>query len=163
MTPAPTDTRHVRLSAAQGELVLAVVDGGAEITRTALPLAWGRLRERFVRHAIPSEAEVEHAINFIEDALMERPALREHGGLALVSADPVLRAVLGRAGTGAGTWSRGDVEALFTRYARISMGGSPARDAIEVRAEEYVALLVLREILHHLDFAAITIVDEPRP
>lgn len=134
----------------------ALVDGRAA-KRTALPWSWETVCRRFVRHEIPTEAEVEYAINFIEDELMKSPELRNLDGLDLVSDDPVLRAVLHAERDGSRTWSRDDIEGLFTRYARISMGRSPVYDDLVVDAREYLALLVVREILHHLDYASITV------
>ncbi|MCA9637983.1 MAG: hypothetical protein KC420_18270, partial [Myxococcales bacterium] len=112
---------------------------------------------RFVRHEVPTEAEVEHAINFIEDELMKASEIRNSEGRGLVSDEPVLRAVFGRERDAPRTWSREEVEGLFTRYARISMGWPRGRDGLVVDAREYLALLVVREVLHHLDYRSITV------
>lgn len=79
---------HIRLTVAGSETTLTLVEEGNVVRSVVLPWSWRTLRERFIHHAIPTEAEVEHAINFIEDELAEIPQFRRRDDADLRSDAP---------------------------------------------------------------------------
>lgn len=131
---------------------------GREERSLALNLSPATIAAGFFRHSIPGEAEVEYAINFIEDELMKDRAL-VNSGEKLYVADRSLAEALRVPAGGSATLTREAVEEAFTQYALLSMGRSPAYDDISMDREKYAAVLIVREILHHLDFGAITLLD----
>ncbi|MDR3704560.1 MAG: hypothetical protein P4L28_01470 [Paludibacteraceae bacterium] len=107
----------------------------------------------------PPPEEIEKAINIIEDELML--AVRVLGpDTELCSKDVFLKTIINLAYTSAtsNNLSRVAMEALFTRFAVISMGRSPQTDAIPVNASFSANMLILREIMHHLKFEKILVV-----
>jgi hypothetical protein len=122
----------------------------------ALPVSAEVVASRYFRSEVPSEAEVEDAINAIEDRIMENPGLRTPGAW-LVTDDPRLGSLLGQQFPQPRV-SRDEVEGLFTRYALQSMGRSSVYDTLTVDKLDYALLLIVREILHHYDFEGIEVV-----
>ncbi len=121
-----------------------------------LELGVGTIADSFFRREIPSEADVENAINHIEDELQSDPGLVNRSE-TLLCADALFAAAFSQqAGTDA-AYSRQAVEEAFTRYALVSMGRSPVYDDVRMDRSTYAGILILREILHHLDFGAVVI------
>lgn len=122
-----------------------------------LKLGIDLVADSFFKQEIPSEAEVENAINHIEDELMSSPELVNRSAEKLYCADALfVEAFAPEAGANA-EYSRQAVEEAFTRYALISMGRSPVYDDVRMDRWTYAGILILREILHHLDFASFII------
>jgi exopolyphosphatase/pppGpp-phosphohydrolase len=102
------------------------------------------------RHAPPTGAELERAIDAIEDALMARRlGHADRGTLATSSAS--LRSLPGLASNGA-VLSLDQVESLFQRLADASSGPPTALGGLPADRETAAALLILRETMHHLGF-----------
>lgn len=121
----------------------------------SLPVSAETVASRYFPNEVPSEADVEDAINFIEDRIMENPGLKNNGA-RLVTADPRFAALVRRHFSG--LWvPRAEVEGLFTRYALQSMGRSAVYDNLVVSRLDYALLLIVREILHHEDFDGIEV------
>jgi hypothetical protein len=100
----------------------------------------------------PTPAELERAIDVVEDALAGSRAQGSRG--ELVTADPVLLALPGLDGPGA-TLTRDDVESLFQRLASRALG-MPASAAGPPHGRELAAaIIILRECMHHLGFEGV--------
>jgi hypothetical protein len=117
-----------------------------------------QLANDYFQHDIPGEPELDHAINCIEDELMRNLVLTS-GGRKLISADK-LHAALFDVDKGMAEFSREQVEQLFTRYAWLSMGRATTTDNLQTSKQAYAALLILREIMHHLDYRQVLIVAD---
>lgn len=108
------------------------------------------------RQEPPAPREIEQAIDIVEEELMRvPPALR--GQRELASDDARLRA-----------WAAGDatlavdaVEALFQRVASASLGQPAALHGLPNGREAAGALLILREVMHHLGYVAVAITARP--
>lgn len=50
------------------------------------------------------------------------------------------------------------IEDEFTQYALLSMGRSPALSGVQMDREKYAGILILREILHHLELPMLALV-----
>ena len=107
------------------------------------------------RHEPPTPVELEHAIELIENALMDAGYRPENSG-ALVTDDTQIRRLPGLEDLGANL-TRDQVEALFQRLADISLGSPQTRGDLPTDREAAAALLILRECMHHLGFTSIAI------
>ncbi len=74
----------------------------------------------------------------------------------LESESEILANVLLKNGLQQGPHSRKTIEDLFNNYARIVMGTPGTMMGIDVTKEDFAAVLILREIMHHLDFVSIS-------
>jgi exopolyphosphatase/pppGpp-phosphohydrolase len=120
-------------------------DDGQTVT---LPVGQRDLAEDVLRHELPTPAELERAIDVVEDALAgSRLAQRSRG--ELVTADSVLLALPGLGGPGT-SLTRDDVESMFRRLASRVLG-MPASAAGSPHGRELArAIVILRECMHHL-------------
>ena len=122
--------------------------------RVTLPVGAQALAQACFRHDPPSPAELEHAIDAVEDALAAAGLMHaERGGLA--TSDALLRSLPGLGSDGA-SLSRDEVEALFQRLASASLGHPAAAAGLPRGGVPAASLLLLRELMHHLGFDAIT-------
>jgi exopolyphosphatase/pppGpp-phosphohydrolase len=124
-----------------------------------LPIGAVRTGRQFFRHEPPTPDEVEYAINLVEDELEKAAAVLARGS-ALYTSDPVLRSIALLAGIPdqpSMILGRDAMERLFTRFAALSQGRPASTDVIPVDAEFSAALLIFREIMHHLGFTEITV------
>jgi exopolyphosphatase/pppGpp-phosphohydrolase len=122
-------------------------EGGHSVT---LPIGPVGLARDALRHDPPTPAELERAIDLVEDALTS--SRLAHGARGeLVTTDPVLLAMPGLNGQGA-SLTRDGVEALFQRLASSALG-MPASTAESLHGREVAgAIIILRECMHHLGF-----------
>lgn len=110
------------------------------------------------RHVPPTPAELEQAIDIVEDALMATKLAHTERGV-LVTSDPLLRDMPGLAAEGS-RLSRDNVEALFQRLASASLGHPGALGDLPANGRASAALLVLRECMHHLGYEAVYVSEE---
>lgn len=111
------------------------------------------IHERYFRHARPTPVELENAIQEIEDALM--PAWKHVRGYALLSSDAWLRSLLEFAGRSGAEIDRETVEESFNRLTALSEGRPLSQDPLPQDPLFPARLLVLRELMHHLDFTVL--------
>ncbi len=133
------------------------IDNGRLMKDIELPLGAERIIRDFFRRDVPSEAEVEYAINFIEDELMSDKDLVNDGEKLYLPGE--MTALLNLREEKDESLSKQTVEEIFTTYALVSMGPSPVYDSVDMNRENYAKLLVLREILHHLNFEDLHFID----
>jgi len=112
------------------------------------------ISDTFFKHDIPTEAETEYAINYIEDQLMSQKELLNNNE-TLVCTDSLLSDIFIKNEMQQNVYSRQQVEDLFNRYAYVIMGASSSRLNTAIVKEDFAFLLVIREIMHHLNFEAI--------
>ena len=146
-----------------GEQSSAILSGHDDRTDVGVTLAVGarRTAQAFFRHDPPTALELENAIAEVEDHVMRARSL-PHDGAVLASSHPTLLA-LARA---AGVLGPGDrvlaleaVEALFQRLAAAALGQTSALNGMPAGAEAAAVLLIVREVMQHLGYSAITLVD----
>lgn len=128
--------------------VIRTLDIGARVTATTC-----------FAHQPPTEAEMEHAIMRVEDAVMPvRALLVPHS--TLYTADSGIRQIALSAGLPARPELQlplQAVEHLFNRLAALSQGRPASQDTLPQDATFAATLLILRECLHHLGFDHIVI------
>ena len=130
----------------------------AQQQRTSMPVGWQTALASRKQPALPTAAALELAIMQVEDAISANWPQRLM--LATVSSsDPAIYQIATLSGLAAEHGSqlgRHSVEGLFSRLANAVEGSSAA--GLPDGAEFIGSLLILRELLHHLDIAAITLV-----
>ncbi len=109
---------------------------------------------------ISQAAAMESAIAAIEDDLSRIPASVH--GTAIASGDPGLHAIARAAGMdrAATAISRDAVEQVFVRLSAVAMGRPVASEGLAEDPSFTVALLVVRELMHHLQIASIRITPQ---
>jgi hypothetical protein len=125
--------------------------------QTSMPVGWQSALPGNSQRLLPSAAALEMAIMQVEDAISanwpQRLALDTvHGS------DPVLFRLASLSGLPALAGSRLErqqVEDLFSRLANAVEGGLAT--GLPATAEDISSLLILRELLHHLDIHSITL------
>lgn len=133
----------VRLGESSVELVIPDAAGDGQIRR--LPFGIGTLATDTVRHVPPTPLELETAIEVVEPAIMalglHLPAttvlVLDDAGLLHSRLPPDAR-------------HRDDVERLFQRVAAVALGRPAVREGLPADGRFVAAVLVLRELLHHL-------------
>ena len=141
MSPPPVRLRLEALS------TVLEFDDGRTIT---LPVGPRGLAGTVLRHDPPTPAELEQAIDRVEDALTGVSSAGIEGR-GLVTADALLRRLPGFDAQGSGL-ARDAVEALFQRLASRALGTPIAAAELPDGREMAAALLILRECMHHLGF-----------
>lgn len=115
------------------------------------------LVDKFFKQEIPGDAETDYAINYIEDQLMSDRNLL-HTNEQLVSSDKLLIELFRKNELRADSYSRQNVEELFSRYARVIMGAPASELNATITRTDFAILLLLREIMHHLGFKTISLI-----
>ena len=113
----------------------------------------------YFKHAPPSPLEVENAIAVVEDEVTRAKAMIPPGS-GLFTADAGARAIAIHSGVVDAASMRLSIDALertFDRFAAVSLGRPAAHEGLAENAEFAATLLILREFMHHLQFAQITI------
>jgi exopolyphosphatase/pppGpp-phosphohydrolase len=144
-TEGPAPRVRLRL---QPQLTTLEFEGSRRIT---LPVGPRGLADAVLLHDPPTPAEVERAIDVVEDALMaSRLAALDRG--ELVTADALVLALPGMEPTPAAGLTRDDVEVLFQRLASRALGTPVSPAELPTRRDIAAALVILRECMHHLGF-----------
>ena len=135
--------------------------------RLRLPLGGARTARQFFRGAIPAPLELENAIAAVEDEV--HIAHRQLQGLlpqgqvwAPWSTDAALHGLATLAGVPPGpqrVLTLDAMERLFNRLAAVSEGRPAAHEGLPEDPAFAGTLLVLRELMHHLPFASLVLVD----
>jgi hypothetical protein len=113
------------------------------------------LAEAVLHHDLPTPAELERAIDLVEDALTG-VHIASAGSDRLVTADTLLLALPGLGPQG-GRLTRDAVELLFQRLASRALGTPVPAAELPHGREIAAALLILRECMHHLGFGGIDV------
>ena len=135
VTSAPY-TRPVRLH---------IGESSTTIGDTSLAVGAGQLARDHFRHEPPTGLELENAIAAVEDEIARRPVLHR----SLLTSD----ASITELAEGEDTLSREAVEQAFQRLCGRAPGALGERRVA-------ATLVILRELMHHLEVESIVIDDE---
>lgn len=126
---------------------------------TSMPIGWQSALSEGGRQPLPTPAGLELAIMQVEDAIST--SWPQQLALDTVSSsDPAIyrmAALCGLPATPGSLLQRHNVESLFSRLANAVEGGSAA--GLPAAADFAGSLLILRELLHHLDIRSITLLS----
>ncbi len=149
---------------AQQTLIVSGTDSQPGATFT-LALGSHKTAVDLFRHQPPTPGEMENAIMVVEDELFRVRALAANGSV-LRSNDAALRRIALLAGAADGadlTLSVDAVERLFDALAALVLGRPASSAGIPDDAAFAATLLILREFMHHLQFASIRISAPVQP
>lgn len=143
----------IRLEIGAERSTLTLPDG------TVLPLGPGSdaLAAQHFHHTPPTPLEMEQAIVTVEDAMAPLRA-QLPAAARLVSADAGIGAMARLAGlapAASADFSRQAIERTFGRLAAVVEGQPAAHAGLPTDPAFAARLLILRELMHHLDFAGI--------
>lgn len=170
------DYASVRADVAPGEPVTllhigrrrtTLVSGMGTTEYAAITLALGssKTAEDFFKHDPPRPGEIENAIAAIEDELARARAIIADGSV-LATCDDSLRGLADATGVAAANervLSLEAVEQLYQNVAATSLGAATVRTDVGPYATYVATVLILRDLMHHLRFPAITVaVADPR-
>jgi hypothetical protein len=127
------------------------LDGAREDSRLAMSPKG--LADRHWPRSEPGPLQLERAIDDIEIAIMQACLRHAERGVLLAS-ESVQRLLpdLLRHGT---PMSRDDIEARFNRLAASALPSVRGDAELETAGESAAALVLLREVMHHLGFSAL--------
>ena len=121
------------------------------------------LATRFFKHNPPTPFEIESAIAAIEDEIMATPKfLERHDALETTDAAvKELQDFLPMSERHSGSMTRDQVEHLFNQLAARVQGRLPSQVSLPDDIHCSATLLILRELMHHLDFDHIQLRPDP--
>lgn len=142
-----------------GDRQTDVVVRHGEVVEARLTLSLGarQLAKGIFRHEPPKPAELESAIDAVEDQLKTAVDVAAAGS-SLVLLGPVARqlAQVRLADGGSATIGLETIESLFQRLASESLGNPAARRGLPAGNAFVAAVLIVREFMHHLGFGSVT-------
>lgn len=110
------------------------------------------------RHDPPASIEMENAIMVVEDEVTR--ARDQLAGSELFTMDAAIRRIALIAGVAEAAemaLSREAVEQTFDRFSGVVLGRPAASEGLPTGGAFAATLLILRELMHHLKFSAITV------
>ncbi len=138
---------------------------GGVIHNLSMPVGYVHISDRYFKHSPPTYDDIEYAINTIEDEIEKIAPQILNSSSRLVTDSSFIRDIARLSGVESSPkmqLSRRDLEYLFGQYAEIAMGRPPRPDETDTSPQFYAKLLIFREIMHHLKFEDIWILEEPK-
>ncbi|WP_028973094.1 hypothetical protein [Spirochaeta cellobiosiphila] len=155
MDNAITNTSSYRyLTLGEDFLRFAWIEKGKVLQELPLDLGYRYISRKYFVSDIPSEGEVENAINYIEDILMTKKQLVNDSQNSLYTQSNFVFSILGESSY----LSVQQIEDLFNRWASLSMGKPARSENIQYQKDHFALILIIREIIHHLQFEGINII-----
>ena len=145
------------------QTILAVGDGPDAPASLTMAIGAQRTAREFFKRATPSPLELENAIATVEDEVMRARALVQ-ARPALYTTDPAIRAIAVLSGVTEGAAMELSIDALertFDRLTAVALGRPASHEGLPEDKAFAATLLILRELMHHLQFEAIHYVDLP--
>lgn len=144
-----------------GDRQTVITSGRGDQAEKTIALAIGSelTSAAFFRHQPPTPLELESAIMAVEDEIA-RARTMVIDGSTLLTHDPALREIALIAGLPDQrvlTLSIEQVEKTFDRLAAVSLGRPAAHESLPHSVAFAATLLILREFMHHMSFASLTI------
>ncbi len=144
-----------------GEEQTAVATGTGTEADTVLVLAIGSKKTTadFFKHSPPTPGELENAIMVVEDEV-SRLRTTTANAPALFAVGPDIREIALAAGVPnqpVMILALDAVEQSFDRLAALTLGRPASRAGIPAGATFAATLLILREFMHHLQFASVSV------
>ena len=142
-----------------GQTLVASGRGREPDAVIALAIGARKTSDDFFRHNPPTPLELENAIMTVEDEVARARAIIVDG-LRLITRDAGIREIALIAGLSDQpelTLSLEVMEKTFDRLASVSLGRPAAHEGLPDSTAFAATLLILREFMHHLKFASLTV------
>jgi len=113
----------------------------------------------YFKHDPPTAGELENAIMLVEDEVTRARSLTAGHPMLFTFDTAILdiARISGASSSGNLNVPLDAIERTFDRFARVTMGSTPAHQGIPAGPEFAATLLIVREFMHHLQFDSITI------
>lgn len=131
-------------------------------TEISIPVGFKNISDRYFKHTPPTPAEIEYAINEIEDEI-EKIVPKLAGYETIYNRDDFIihLAQLSQVDDApVMVLSRDRLESVFGQYAEISMGRPPSLAESDISPLFYAQILLIREFMHHLKFNQLNVIHE---
>jgi len=145
------------------QTVLAVGDSLDAPATLTMAIGAQRTAREFFKRVVPNPLELENAIATVEDEVMRARTLVQ-GRPRLYTMDPAIRTIAKVSGVTEGAAMELSIDALersFDRLTSVALGRPASHEGLPDDKAFAATLLILRELMHHLQFAAIHYVDLP--
>jgi hypothetical protein len=147
-----TESINIRLfEITDKDVIFYLFEGNLLKNEIYLPIGYEQIAAQYFEHNIPTVAEVDYAINVIEDELMSNKSLISNNAM-LICSDKILIDILTQNIELKNIFTRQEIEDLFSKYANVSMGEPLSRYNLDINPNNYATMLILREIMHHLNY-----------
>ena len=126
----------------------------------ALNIGFVKTATEFFKHNPPTPRELEEAIATIEDELARARTIVVNDSM-LITTDKAVLEIARTAGTGSVSGpmlSNEVVEQLYQRLAAVASGAPPTQEETKLYAVHAATIVILREAMHHLRYAAIWVI-----
>lgn len=144
-----------------GETLLALGRGANADALIAFSFGAGGLARRMFKRSPPAPLDLENAIAVVEDEIAQKSKGIDGQRFRLISSDSVVERFARLAGIAETEnpriMSREALERLFGRLASVAEGQPASYADIPEDSEFAAALLILRELMHHLRFHEIVL------
>ena len=158
---ARADTGSIAvLHIGEDHTVLAVGDGSGVQATLTMAIGSQRTAREFFKHAPPSPLELENAIATVEDEVTRARTLVQ-AGPRLTTTDAAIRAIAVLSGVAEGAQMELSIEAMertFDRLTAMALGRPASHEGLPPDRPFAATLLILREFMHHLQFASINVI-----
>ena len=131
-------------------------------TEISIPVGFKNISDRYFKHTPPTPAEIEYAINEIEDEI-EKIVPKLAGYETIYNRDDFIihLAQLSQVDDApVMAFLRDRLELVFGQYAEISMGRPPSSVESDISPLFYAQILLIREFMHHLKFNQLNVIHE---
>ena len=138
---------------------VAVGHGRASQATLTLTIGSQKTAREHFKHTPPSPLEFENAIVTVEDEVTRARSLVP-AGARLVTVDPVIGEIAILSGIASSAVMRLPLDAMehtFDCLAQVSLGRPASLDKLPTDHSFAATLLILREFMHHLQFADISV------
>jgi len=151
--PAPGNRNLVSLRLENDRIEWGVQPSGDAATPMPMQLGYRTLADDILHSWPPTGGELEHAIEIVEDEIMRSGARAMPGVRLAVSGGPIAQLLVRLRASSLSSSAavpQATVEQAFQDLAAVSLG-RPASAVDPARSrDEAAALLILRELMHHL-------------
>ena len=155
---APEPVALVLLNMGANRILLAECSEAMAGVSVELPLGYRGLADACFAHWPSAPVELERAIDLIEGHLSDMGS-PPHGAM-LIGTEGIVNRMFARRAPDIGgvtDWGRDDVELALQDLASVSLGRPASRLQWVRDNDEAAALLLLRELMRHLDFARLIV------
>jgi exopolyphosphatase/pppGpp-phosphohydrolase len=154
-----TDDVLVLLHIGPEQTAIAVGHGATPDATLTLAIGAQKTARESFKHKPPSPLELENAIVTVEDEVTRARSLVP-AGARLVTTDTAISEIAILSGMASSAVVRLPLDAMertFDRLAQVSLGRPVSLDTLPADHSFAATLLILREFMHHLQFADLTI------
>lgn len=155
-TPTAADVTVLDL---RGDISEVLRGAGAQALRREFPLGVEALVRQCLRHDPPRPIELEQAIDVTEEAVMPLAALFAGNPKLILQGlgASLIASRLAAGGPAQTVLTLDEVETLFNRLVSVSQGRPASQETLPTDTPFSAAMLMLREFMHHLHFAQVTL------